>query len=155
TASAGSGSAPHRRRRGLRRGRDQEAVLSARPSCRLRTRPRRSRPRAGRSRAPASRRAGLVQLSVDRAGCLRRNARHALELLLARGEEALRRAEVAKQCPPSRRPDPLELVEDRLPSASAAPLPVVAEGEPVRLVPEPLQKLEAGRVPLEDEGTRL
>src|SRR5438128_302402 len=57
---------------------------------------------------------GLVQLRVDRARRLGRELRHALELLLRGGEEALGRAEVAEDRPPAGRPDALEGVEDRL-----------------------------------------
>ena len=90
--------------------------------------------------------AGLVQLRVDRARGLRRHARDAFELLLARREQPLDRAEVPQQRAPPRRPDAGEVVEDRLASRALAALPVEAEREAVRLVADPLQQLEPGRV---------
>src|SRR4029078_12712168 len=95
--------------------------------------------------------ARFVQLRVDRARRLRRYARHALELLAGRGEDALRRAEVAQQRPPPRRADPLERVEDRLHRPGVAPLPVETEREPVRLVANALEQLPPRRGAVEDD----
>ena len=105
---------------------------------------RNDRPSALRQAPP-----GLVQLRVDRARRPRREARHALELLLRRGQERLGRAEVPQDRPPSRGPDPLEVVEDRLEGAGVSAPAMEAEGEAVGLVPSTLEKLQTRVVPLE------
>src|SRR5213596_1878770 len=98
--------------------------------------------------------AGLVELRVDRARRPLRDAGHALELLLARREETLRRSEVLEQRAPPGRAHTLERVEDRLLRLRVAPLSVEAEREAVRLVADPLQELEPRRVPVEDDRLR-
>src|SRR5439155_14770349 len=87
--------------------------------------------------------AGPVELGVDRARGLRRKTRDALELLLRGRDEALGGAEVLQQRAPTRRADARQLVEDRAERLRVAPLPVAAGGEPVRLVADPLQELQA------------
>src|SRR5262249_9598360 len=70
--------------------------------------------RAGRfPELPELRSTRLVQLRVDRARRLRGDAWHALELLLRRREEPLRRPEVLEDRASPDRADTLQLVEDR------------------------------------------
>src|SRR5690554_2818101 len=94
---------------------------------------------------------GLVELAVDVAGELPRDPRDRLELLAARGDDPLRRAEVVEERALARRPDAAELVEQRgghrLPAAGA----VVVEREPVRLVADPLQQPQRLRVAVDLE----
>ena len=92
-----------------------------------------------------------MELRVDRARGLRRHAGHALELLLARGEHALGRAEVLDQRPPPRRADALERVEERLARPRRPPLAVEVEREAVRLVANALQQLQPGAVRVEQD----
>src|SRR5205807_8144675 len=56
---------------------------------------------------------GLVQLRIDAARRLRRDSRHALELLLRCCQHPLGGTEVQQQRASARRPDALELVEHR------------------------------------------
>ena len=102
------------------------------------------RPAPLRDPHPALGPAGLVQLRVDLARGPRRDARHALELLLRRGQELLRRAEVLEQCPPTRRADARKRVEDRLARLRIAALTVEAEREAMGLVPNTLEQLQTG-----------
>ena len=95
--------------------------------------------------------AGPVQLRVDRPGGLRRQPGNALELLLARAEHALGRAEVLQQRAPPHRADALERVEERLARPRRAALAVEVEREAVRLVPDPLQQLQARAVRVEQD----
>src|SRR3990172_2354940 len=67
-------------------------------------------------------RAGLVELRVDLARRLLREARDALELLLRRIEEPLDGAEMAEDRPPSHRTDALQRLEDGLHRLRVAPL---------------------------------
>src|SRR5919109_2821561 len=94
---------------------------------------------------------GLVERGVDPAPGRGWNAGDALELLRRRGEEALGGAEMLHQRALARGADTGQGVEDRLPRPCVAALPVEAEGEAVRLVPDALEELKAGRVPLEDD----
>src|SRR4029450_11572711 len=96
-----------------------------------------------------SRPSGFVELRVDRARGLRRHTGHPLELLLRRFEEAFRRAEVPDKRTPPRRPYARQRVEDRLLRLRIPPLPVETEGEPMRFVPNTLEKLQTKRVALE------
>src|SRR5688572_804578 len=97
----------------------------------------------------------LVQLGVDGAGRLLRQAGHALELLLRGGEYPVDRAEVHEQRPPPGRPDAAQLVEQRLAGLRGPLLPVVADGESVSLVAEPLEELQPGRRALEHDRPPL
>ena len=92
-----------------------------------------------------------MELGVDRAGGLLWHPGDSLELLLGRREEALGRAEVLKERASPGRAHALERVEDRLLRLRVAPLPVEAEREAVRLVTDPLEQLEPGRMPVEDD----
>src|SRR4029079_9409109 len=94
-------------------------------------------------RRTASGPAGLVELRVDRTRRPGRKARHALELLLGGGQERIGRAEVPQDRPPSRGPDPLEVVEDRLEGAGVSPPAVESEGAAGGLGPTTLPKLAA------------
>src|SRR6478736_3378695 len=94
----------------------------------------------------------LVQLRVDRAGRLRGNARHALELFLRCRQHALGRPEVTQQRPAARRADTLERVANRLARARVTALTVEALREAVRFGANPLQELEPGRVRIEPDG---
>ena len=64
--------------------------------------------------------AGLVQLVVDAARRLGRDARHALELLRGSGEHLVDRAEVLEQRPAPCRAYAFEVVEDRREPARVA-----------------------------------
>ena len=108
----------------------------------LRAQHERVRSRAG-SRAP-----GLVEGRVDLPAGPRRHARNALELVARRREEPLGRAEVPDQRPLARRADARERVEDRLLRARVPARAVEAEREAVRLVPDPLEELEARPSPV-------
>src|SRR3954471_8777250 len=92
---------------------------------------------------------GLVQLRVNRPRRLCRNAGDPLELLLRRGDKALRGAEVLEQRAAAHRPDSLQLVEDRREGPRVPALPVKADREPVCLVANALQQLQAGRMRIE------
>ena len=62
------------------------------------------------------------------------------------------RAEVPQDRAPSRGPDPLEVVEDRLEGPGVAPPAMEAEREAMGLVPSTLKKLQARVVPFEPTG---
>ena len=140
----------HRRQRRRRLHRDlphaRDGPLPPGASSRRPTRRRRSRWLA----APR-----LVQLGVDGARRLRGEPGNALQLLL----RGLRRT-----APPSRsgagspaggRPDPLQVVEDRLERARVAASTVEPDREPVRLVPSTLEKLQPRVVPRQAGSARL
>ena len=81
-----------------------------------------------------------------RARRLGRDAGDAFELLLGRLEHPLGRAEVLEQRAAPGRADTFDLVEHRLARRRVAALPVERDREAVRLVADPLQQLQPGRV---------
>src|SRR4051794_1566766 len=96
--------------------------------------------------APGALSANLVNVLVDVACDLAWQAGHRLELLAARLQEALGRAEVLEQHALARRADAGELVEDRARHRAVAPAAVELDGEAMRLVAHPLEELKGGRV---------
>ena len=92
-----------------------------------------------------------MQRGMDLPADLRGDAGNALQLLGRRLEQPLRRAEVLDQRSLASRADAGQCVEDRFAGLRIAAAAVEAEGEAVRLVADPLQELEAGRVALEDD----
>src|SRR5580765_1043392 len=109
-------------------------------SAAWRRRTRRAEPQRARAARGVSSATRLVQLRVDLPRRLRRNPRHALELLLGRLQQPVRRSEMVQQRTPPDRADALQLVEDRAEGLRLTPLPVEAEREPVSLVADPLQE---------------
>ena len=99
-------------------------------------------------------RAGLVELRVEVARGLLREAGNALELLLRGLEEALDGAEVPDDRAPPHRPDAGKPLEDRLHRARAPLAPVVAERDAVRLVADALEELERGARAVEHDRRR-
>ena len=87
-----------------------------------------------------------MQLGVERPRSLGGEARHALQLLLRRGNEPLGGTVVLQDGPPPRRPDALERVEDRLERARVAAATVMRDRESVRLVAGP-NGIEARKEP--------
>src|SRR5215217_5799556 len=83
---------------------------------------------------------------MDVAGDLARQPGHRLELLAARLQEALRRAEVLEDAPLSRRAHAGELVEDRAGHRPVTASTVELDREPVRLVADALEQLQLGRI---------
>ncbi len=88
----------------------------------------------------------LVHVVVDLARDLARQPGHRLELLAARAQEALGRAEVLQDAALARRPDAGQLVEDRARHRLVAAAAVELDREAVRLVADALEQLELGRV---------
>src|SRR5690349_8345323 len=89
----------------------------------------------------------LVQSVVDAAADLGRQAGDGLQLLPGRCEQRVSRLEVLHQQALSCRADAGQRVEDRVDLLLSPPLAVESQGEPVRLVANPLEQLQPGRVP--------
>src|SRR4051812_38216978 len=96
--------------------------------------------------------ADLVNVVVYFARDLARQPGHRLELLAARLQEALWRAEVLEQQPLARGADAGELVEDRAGHRAVASAAVELDREAVSLVAHSLQQLQGRRVVREHHG---
>src|SRR5437879_137772 len=90
-----------------------------------------------RRRLPSAR---AVELTMDVARELARDARDRLELLATGPRDAIGRAEVLEQRALSCRPDTGKLVEQRTRERPRSPLAVKVEREAVGLVADPLQE---------------
>src|SRR6476619_43017 len=86
-----------------------------------------------------------VQRGVDLSPRLRRDPRHAFELLGTRGEDPLGRSEVLDERATACRPNTGKRVKDRFTRTRVAPLAVEAKGKAMCLVTDPLQELEPRR----------
>src|SRR5215212_1213850 len=85
---------------------------------------------------------GLVDVGVNPASDLARQARHRLQLFAVGLQEALRRAEVLKDLPLARGSDSRQLVEYRAGHRAVATAAVEFDREAVRLVAHPLEQLQ-------------
>src|SRR3954449_3695339 len=97
---------------------------------------------------------GLVEVGVELARDLLREAGDALELLARGAEYRLGGAEVLEQRALARRADPGQLVHDRLGHRPVAADAVVGDREAVRLVADALEQLERGRLVREHDRLR-
>src|SRR6478735_12815880 len=91
---------------------------------------------------------------MDVAGELSRDAGDGLELLAARSDQPLGRAEVREQRPLADRPHAWQLVEQGTRHRLVAPLPVELDRETVRLVAHPLEQPQGLRIVLDRERGR-
>src|SRR5262245_58834499 len=83
-----------------------------------------------------------VEVVVDQLRRGVRNPRHRRQVGEGRPAHRLGRAEVLKQRPLSRRPDPVDLIEWIADDILLAPRPMRPDREPVRLVAQPLDIVE-------------
>src|SRR5688572_8304339 len=90
-----------------------------------------------------------MQGGIDLTPGFRRDARDTLEVLRSGLQRPLGGAEVLEECALARRSESGERVENRLARPGVAALPVEAKCEAMRLVPDPLQALQARRCWLE------
>src|SRR3984957_8957035 len=96
-----------------------------------------------------------AQGRCDRSGELGADAGHGPDLLHARGAQLSHRAEVLEQRGAPGRAEPRHVVERAGRGRLAPLLPVVGDGEPVRLVPDPLQQVQALAAARQDDRVFL
>src|SRR6266852_5339876 len=106
---------------------------------------------AGRPLGPP----GFVELCVDGTSRFGGDPWATLELLLRGRDETLRGAEVLQKGTAAGRAHTFQLVEDGRKRPRVPSLAVEADGKAVRLVPDPLEQLETGRVRREPDSIGL